>query len=326
MEVSKALVYHRHGNPMEVLQLEERTLPPLQEGEVRLRLLAAPIHPSDIGMILGKYGRCADLPAIGGREGVAEITEAGPGVSGFEPGDRVVVPTTVGAWQTQSIATATELFAVPGNIPIEMAAMCVVNVPTAWRLLRDSGLSKGDWVVQNAANSAVGLHVIEMARYLGIHTLNVVRRDELIEPLKERGADVVVMEDSGYEDRVDELTGGKPVKLAINSIGGQSALRLAKALAENGSHVTIGAMQFEPVRFPTGALIFKNITLRGFWMDKWFREQSQARIKVMYDKIFDLMAKGVVRPSVDSMYPIDDYKAAFGRVSEPRLGKVLLTS
>jgi trans-2-enoyl-CoA reductase len=96
-----------------------------------------------------------------------------------------------------------------------------------------------------------------------------------------------------------------------------------RALSEGGSHVTFGAMQFEQIRFPTRELIFNDIQMKGFWMDKWMRSHSQARIQIMFDKIFDLMVKGIVFASVDSMYSITDYKAAFERAGQPRLGKVL---
>ena len=323
MEKSKALVYRAHGKPGEVLTLEERDLPHPGPGEVRLRMLAAPIHPSDIGMILGKYGRLKELPAVGGREGVAEIVETGEGVEAFKPGERVAVPAETGTWQTGAVVKAEGLFRIPGDIPLEMAAMATINPPTAWRLLRDAGLKDGDWLVQNAANSAVGLHVIEMARHLNLKTVNVVRREELIAPLKEHGGDVVVLEDSGYEKRIKELTDRQPVRLALNSVGGESAIRLVQALSSGGTHITFGAMQFEEVRFPTRALIFENITLTGYWMDKWYREQCEARIQIMFDKIFDLMRKDVVRASVDSVYSLDDVKAALEANARPRLGKVL---
>lgn len=323
MQRSEALVYTSFGKPAEVLQLEQRDVGEAGPGEVLLRILAAPVHPSDFGMILGKYGKLKELPAVAGREGVAEIVSTGEGVDSVEPGDRVTVPASVGAWQTLVVAPAKDLFRIPPDIPLEIAAMATINPPTSWRLLRDSGLKEGEWVIQNAANSAVGLHVIEMARHLGLKTLNVVRREELIEPLKEYGGDVVVLEDSGYEKKVDELTGGRGVHLALNSVGGESAIRLLNSLSSNGVHITFGAMQFEAVRFPTRALIFDGIQLRGFWMDKWYRDQSQARIQIMFDKIFDLMRKGIVRASIDSVYSIGQFKEAIDAAAKPRLGKVI---
>jgi trans-2-enoyl-CoA reductase len=323
MQRSEALVYEAYGKPAEVIRLVTREVGEPGRGEVLVRILAAPVHPSDFGMILGKYGNLKELPAVAGREGVAEIAAIGPGVKDLSVGDRVTVPASAGSWQTHAVVPAKGLFRIPSDIPVEMAAMATINPPTAWRLLRDAGLKDGDWVIQNAANSAVGLHVIEMARHLGLKTLNVVRREELVEPLKEYGADVVVLEESGYEKKIDDLTGGKGIHLALNSVGGESAIRILNSLSRNGVHVTFGAMQFEPVRFPTRALIFDGIQLQGFWMDKWYREQSQPRIGIMFDKIFDLMRKGVVRASVDSMYPISQYKEAIEAAARPRLGKIL---
>lgn len=323
MEQSRALVFKEFGPPGEVLTLVDHPVADPSAGEVRLKLMAAPVHPSDFGIILGKYGQLPELPAIGGREGVAEVVEVGAGVDDFAVGDHVIVPGGVGTWRTMATVPAARLFKVPQDIPVEMAAMCTVNPPTAWRMLRDSGLTRGEWVIQNAANSAVGLHVIEMARHLDIRTINVVRREELVEPLKNLGADVVVLEDSGYEKRIGELTGGEQIRLALNSIGGGSAIRLANVLSRDGIHITFGAMQFDAVRFPTRALIFNNVTLKGFWMDRWFRDNSEPRVKIMYDHIFDLMRKGVVNPSVDSVYSLDDYRQAIARAGEPRLGKVL---
>ncbi len=323
MKTGKALIYSSYGKPLEVLGLEAQSLRDPGPGEVLLKVLAAPVHPSDFGMILGKYGRLKALPAVAGREGVAEIVAVGADVDDFSPGDRVTVPDDMGSWQEMGLSSAKGLFRVPSDIPVEMAAMATINPPTAWRILRDAGLNDGDWVIQNAANSAVGLHVIEMARHLGLKTVNVVRREELIQPLLDRGADHVVLEESGYDRNIKDLTGGQPVMLALNSIGGESAIRLVNALSPGGSHVTIGAMQFEAVRFPTRALIFNNVTLRGFWMDQWFRNQSETRVQIMFDKIFDLMRKGQVTATVSDSFRLEDYKEAVEAAGNPRLGKVM---
>ncbi|MFO7725770.1 MAG: zinc-dependent alcohol dehydrogenase family protein [Oceanipulchritudo sp.] len=323
MKTVKTLSFAEFGRPLEVLQLGERKLPDPGKGEVRIRILAAPIHPSDFGIILGKYGKLPSLPAIGGREGVGEVEALGEDVKGLSIGDRVAVPKGVGSWQEAANVVAEDCFVVPAEVPLEMAAMVMVNPPTAWRLLRDAHLANGDWLIQNAANSAVGLHVIEMAHYLGLKTINVVRREELVEPLKARGADVVVLEESGYEKKIADYTGGEPVRLALNSVGGASAIRLVKALSPEGVHITFGAMTFEAVRIPTRELIFEGLVMKGFWMDKWFRENTRARVQIMFDKMFDLMKKGVIRAPVDSEYSIEDYKKAIEAAGQPRLGKVL---
>ncbi len=118
-------------------------------------------------------------------------------------------------------------------------------------------------MVQNAANSAVGRSVIQIARARGLKTLNVVRRPELIDELKALGADVVVTEDTDLRTSVEELCGGSRPRLALNAVGGASALNLANALADRGTHVTYGAMGRQPLKIPNGLLIFREITFRG---------------------------------------------------------------
>ncbi len=324
VDLTHSLTYREFGKPLDVLELTEAELPSPGPNEVCLRLLAAPINPSDYGMILGKYGVSKPLPAVAGREGVAEVEEVGMSVSELRSGDRVLLPGEVGTWQTRFTVPAEGLEIVPEGVPEDYAAMAKVNPPTAWRILRDAHLESGSWVIQNASNSAVGLFVIQMARHLGLHTLNVVRHERWIEPLRELGADLVVTEESGYEKDLGALLGKARPQLAINSVGGESALRLVKTLGRGGTHVTIGAMSFEPTRFPTRQLIFDDITLKGFWMDRWFRDNSEARARVMCDNLYNLVRSGVIRAPVAARYPLSEYKEAFAADQQTRLGKVLL--
>jgi len=319
-----ALQYNAHGQPLEVLQAVTTPVPEPQKGEVLIRLLAAAVNPSDIGQLLGKYGKQPPLPAVAGREGVAEIVKIGPGVEGFTVGQRTRFPEIAGTWQSHAVVPAHELWPVPDQVPVEFAAMAWVNPPTAWRILRDAHLDAEDWIAQNAANSSVGLYVIQMAKHLGLKTFNVVRRPELVAPLKAMGADVVVVEDSGYERQVKELTDKGRVPLALNSIGGDSASRLIRTLSPGGELVTFGAMAFEKIRFPTRQLIFDDLRLTGFWMDRWYREQSKSRVQVMFDNLFELVKQGVVTPQVAAKYPLSQFKEAIEASQQPRLGKVLL--
>lgn len=323
MDTSLALTYHQHGNPTDVLRLEERPLPPVGPQEVKLKLLKAVINPSDFGMILGNYGKLAQLPAVAGREGVAEIIEVGADVNHLRVGDRVRFPEDAGVWQTAAVVPAKRLWKAPTDVDADLAAMAWVNPPTAWRILRDAHLQEGSWIIQNAANSAVGIFTIQMARYLGLRTLNVVRRPELVEPLKAFGADVVVTEDSGYEKRIPELTNKGDVTLALNSVGGESAIRLIKSLSRGGIHITFGAMAFEDVRWPTRFLIFNDVTLKGFWLDRWYKDNSPERIQVMFDNLFNLMRTGVIHAPVAATYKLADFAQALAASQQPRLGKVL---
>ncbi len=324
MDTTIAVRYHKHGAPGDVLKVERLPLEPPGPAQVVLKLLYAPIHPSDFGVILGKYGSLPELPATGGREGVGEVVAVGDDVDTLKPGDRVCWPESAGSWQSGCVAEAEGLCTVPNDIPAELAAMASINPATAWRILRDGHLDTGDWVIQNAANSAVGLFVIQLARYLNVRTINVVRRPELIEPLKEFGADAIVTEEEeDYPKRIDALTNNRRPKLALNSIGGPSVNRLIRSLAPGGTVVTIGAMDFTPIRFPTRNLIFDDVTLRGFWLDRWLRNQSRQRVQIMFDKLFSVMLEGGLKAPVEATYPLESFQEALAHNARPRLGKVL---
>lgn len=320
-----AIRHHSFGKPLEVLQLEQIAQPEPKAGEVRVRLEAATINPSDYGMIGGSYGRLRELPAVAGREGVGVVEALGKGVSGVEPGTRVRFPGEDGAWQQFACIAADELLVVPPSVPVEQAAISFINPPTAYCLLRKVvDLEAGDWVVQNAGNSAVGLSVIQMAKAFGYKTISQVRREELVEPLKAMGADHVVLEGSGWAKQVGDLTGGAPVKLALNSIGGESAIDQIKALGDGGTQVTFGGMVGDKVRFPTRFLIFNDVRLVGFWWDQFARREGADGVRAVMDEVYALMADGRLKLPIEASYPFSEYKAAIEHDGQPRLGKVLL--
>lgn len=320
-----AIRHHSFGQPLKVLQLEQIAQPEPKAGEVRVRLEAATINPSDYGMIGGSYGRLRQLPAVAGREGVGVIEALGEGVSGVELGTRVRFPGEAGAWQEFACIASADLLVVPDAVPVEQAAISFINPPTAYCLLQKSiDLQSGDWIVQNAGNSAVGLSVIQMAKAFGYKTISQVRREELIAPLQAMGADHVVLEGSNWAKNIGDLTGGLPVKLALNSIGGESAIDQIKALGEGGTQVTFGGMVGDKVRFPTRFLIFNDVRLVGFWWDQFARRHGLAGVRAVMDEVYAMIADGRLKLRIEKAYPFTEYKEAIQHDGQPRLGKLLL--
>ena len=323
MSTAHAVRYHEHGKPLEVLHLEDVEVPDPGAGQVQIRMLATTINPSDFGMIGGTYGRLPALPATAGREGVGEIVAVGDGVDKSWMSRHVRFPEN-GTWQTLANANADDIWFIPEDIPLDLAAMSFVNPPTAWRLLRDAYLQRGDWVIQNAGNSAVGIFVVQMARHLGLNTISIVRREEVIEPLKQLGATHVYMDTDDYVKKIDEITDGKRPQLALNMVGGESAVRLIKSLANGGKMITFGGASGDLVRFPTRFLIFNDVIMKGFWMDRWYRTNSRERVNIMLSKIYALMRDGTIKAPVEGKYPISQFKEAVAAAMKPHCGKILL--
>ena len=294
-------------------------------GEVAIRMLAAPINPADLNVIEGTYGELPPLPATIGNEGAGEILALGPGVENLRVGQKVL-PLAFGAWTSELILPARNAIPLPDDIDIHQAAMLTVNPATAWRLLHDfASLQPGDWIAQNAANSGVGRAVIQLARHLGFRTLNVVRRPELLDELRALGGDVVVTEEVDLRREAHQLCRGTLPKLALNSVGGSSALNIANALAAGSPHVTIGAMARQPLKIPNGLLIFQNLAFRGFWLRRWKEHAPAAEIQSTYATLADLLHRGILHTPLQQILPLSEAPAALAAaMQDKRTGKILL--
>ncbi|PYJ25527.1 MAG: alcohol dehydrogenase [Verrucomicrobia bacterium] len=318
-------VYERHGNPPDVLRVESQPWPAPAPDEVVVKMRAAPINPADLNQIEGKYPVRPELPAIPGFEGAGVVVEIGADVKSVMNGALVIVPHNIGTWRDAIAVKADELVIIPAGIEPVDAAMLKINPMTAWRLLHDYvDLKKGDWLIQNAANSAAGRAVIQIARELSYKTVNVVRREELIDELRSEGGDVVLVNGENLREEVKNATSGAPIRLALNSVGGDSALRLANCLAPASTMVTFGAMSLQPLKIPNGLLIFKDLRFRGIWINKWYDNATKEQRMETFRSLFDMAKRGLLKAKVEKAYPLAEARAAVARAAQgKRSGKII---
>jgi mitochondrial enoyl-[acyl-carrier protein] reductase / trans-2-enoyl-CoA reductase len=320
-----AAVYERHGNPADVLHVESRPWPTPAAGEAIVQMRAAPINPADLNQIEGKYPIRAELPATPGFEGAGVVIDIGATVPNVAPGALVILPHNVGTWRDAVAVKADELVVVPAGIEPVYAAMLKINPMTAWRLLHDYvDLEKGDWLIQNAANSAAGRAVIQIAHELGYKTVNVVRRAELIDELHAEDGDVVLVDGENLREEVKAATSGAPIRLGLNAVGGESALRLANCLAPESTLVTYGAMSLQPLKIPNGLLIFKDLRFRGIWINKWYDNATIQERMDAFRQLFEMAKRGLLRTKVERAYPLSEAKAAVTHAAQgKRSGKII---
>ncbi len=325
--MTTAVIYQQHGKPLEVLKVVELEIGEPGRGEVVVSKIVAPINPADLNAIEGTYPvRPSQFPAVPGVEGVGIVERVGPGVERLREGMAVVLPHHFGTWRGAGVLPESSLTVVPEGVPLQEAAMLKINPATAWRMLHDFVKPEpGAWVIQNASNSAVGRHVIAMAKELGLKTINLVRRPELFEELTSLGADAVILDDTDAKAKVAEVTGGQPVLLGLNAVGGESGGRVASALAEGGTLVTYGAMSRQALKLPAGWLIFKDLAFRGFWISKWYERVSAQEREKMLVELFEMARRGVIRTPVERQYALEEALEAVARAQEgQREGKILL--
>ncbi len=323
----KCALIEQTGSPESVVLVKELPSPLLEAGQVRLRMLHAPVNPADLNFIEGHYGKKPDLPAVPGMEGVGRVEEVAPGVESISPGALAIPLGGMGCWSEEIVRPAEKIFVLPGGIAPLQAAMLRVNPATAWGLLHAAGeLPPGSWVVQNAASSAAGHCVIQVARHLGLKILCLVRRPESIAKCTELGADMVLVDSPEAVKEARETPGFSAPLLALNAVGGDSALRLMDLLAPGGTLVTYGAMGRQPVKVPNGFLIFKDIRLMGFWVTKWLESAPDMEVHELYSRLATLVLKGKLQQPIAAEYPLLDLPEALKHAAgSARNGKVIVT-
>lgn len=312
------------GKPWEVVEtiaLPDPGAP--AAGEIVIDMEYSPINPSDLVLIRGLYGIKPKLPAPVGSEGVARAVKIGAGVTGIKEGDRVLFPRGTPTWATRSKVSAEGLFALPERADAQQLSMLMVNPPTAYLMLTEYvPLKKGDWVIQTAGNSGVGRAVIAIAKQMEIHTVSVVRRPELIDELKKLGADVVLVEGPDLAKRVAEATGKAKIMLALDSVGGHGLMAVNDCLANGGTLVAYGVMSGGPGPFFTAPNIFRDLTLKGFWLMHWFNKNPTARVVEVQKKIAGWIADGTIFTPVETSYPLSESTAAISHAAKGT-GKIL---
>jgi NADPH:quinone reductase-like Zn-dependent oxidoreductase len=320
----KAIQIETFGSPAEVVKaVDVPDVGAPAAGEVVIALEASPINPSDLLMIAGSYGYRPRLPAIMGTEGVGRVVAVGAGVKHVKEGDRTLVPFSHPAWAERIKTAAPWLRPLPPG-DINQFAMMGINPATAYLLLTDIvKLPRGSWVIQNAANSGVGRATVAVAKSLGLRSVNVVRRGEVVAEMKALGGDVVLVDGPDLAKRVAAETGTVPVALALDGVGDASPMNLMNCVSESGVLVSYGVMSGKPMVVHPGRLIYKKQTIRGFWLVYWYQSAKSDEITAMFDHLTPLVAAGTISTPVAATYRFGQVREAIAKAAQS--GKVLFT-
>ncbi len=323
----KVVEYARFGAPHEVCRCIDVDAPgPPGADELVVEIAACPINPADLLTIAGSYPGPTELPARAGIEGAGRVVALGDDVTAFAVGD-LVISLARANWAERVTLKESQAIKLPPGIDVGQAAMLKANPASAHLMLANTvALKDGDWVIQNAANSAVGRHVIALARARGLHTANVVRRDALVAELQAIGADVVVVDGDDLAERVATASGSAPITLALDAIGGAATMRLADCLADGGTVVNYGFLSGAPCMIDPHQAIIHGISLTGFWLAPMIGRLPRAEIEAMYGKLAAHMADGTIAAPIEASYGLDDVGDALAHAArERRAGKILLT-
>ena len=332
--MSKALVFREFGEPPQVLALEDWPLPEPATGQVRVRMLASPVNPSDLMNVRGVYGVRPELPAVPGFEGVGVVEACGGGLLGkLMSGKRVVVLNRAGGnWATHALVPAKQVIPVGKTLSDEDAATFFVNPAAALVMTRQVlKIPRDDWLLQTAAASALGRMVIRLGHRFGFHTINIVRRESAAEELKSLGASEVVVfdpmqhDDHVLRERVEAIVGESGLRHAIDPVGGATGSAVIACLGQNARMLVYGTLADEPLAFSSRALMTPAARIEGFWLSNHMNRLSLPARLGLVRSVSKLIAAGVLKTEIGRVFPLSDFREAITHSEETaRGGKVLM--
>src|SRR5258707_1945305 len=316
-----------HGEPSEVIELNTVSEPALGPEEVLISMEAAPVNPSDFLCVGGICGIRPAFPSSVGAEGVGRVAKIGSKVDVALRGKRVLIIPTYeqGTWADQVVVPVRNVVPMSDEVDPLQLSMIGINPATAYLLLnRYVSLMPGDWIGQTAANAAMGQYIIALAKLAGVKTLNVVRRKEAAEQVRQWGGDRVVLQGDNLHKDIEEALDGKKLSLVLDTVGGASVVELAKSLKPGGSVVVYGLQSGQFPAMPAKEFIYRGLSLHGFWLINLMTTAPPTEIEEIYQKLGDLVADGSLSATVERVYPLDQFKEAFKQsLKSNRSGKIL---
>jgi len=325
----KAIVFSgERGDPTKVLSLASVPKPKPGNNQVLIRVLLSPVHPSNVaGVTPGVYPG----PGKGespGSEGVGIIVEHGAECDKAPPvGTRVLVFGSSGCWCEYVTLSTSGLVPVPEAVASYNAAQFFVNPFSAYLMSTQYHKpSKGEYLIQTAAGSALGRIVIQLSKIYGFKTINVIRNEQNKDDLIKLGADEVICTDTeNLGERVKAITAGQGVKYAIDCVGGEGTSEILKAMAFGGKILIFGQLDKNDIHFPSGLLVVKLLTIQGFWLTNWFKTSATTEKVQCIQTVMNLFATKTLDCVVNQEFELKDFAEAIKATQvKGSVGKVMI--
>jgi NADPH:quinone reductase-like Zn-dependent oxidoreductase len=326
----RAVRIHEDGGP-EVLVLEDVSDPEPGEGEVLVRLRASALNHLDVWIRKGMPS--VPKPRILGADGAGVVEALGTGVTGFEPGERVVINPGVDdgrgrihvigehedGTNAELIAVpATNVHPIPGALSFEEAAAFPLVFETAYRMLvTRAQLREGEWVFAWGIGSGVSTAALAIAKALGARVIVTSSSDAKLERARELGADLAVNHATGdVKEAVKEATGGHGADVVVEHVG-EATWKTSLNLAAYGARIAVcGATTGPNPPAQLHRVWWKQLSILG----------STMGTGEDFAGAYELVATGRALPVVDRVYPLEEIRAAHERLEAgDQLGKIVLS-
>jgi NADPH:quinone reductase-like Zn-dependent oxidoreductase len=313
------------GPPADVLKLGDYPMPQPGPGQVRVKLVMSPIHNHDLMTIAGRYGYKPAMPYVPGTEALGVVDALGEGVSTLKLGQRIAGGATA-AWAEFYLVDAARAVTVPDSIADETACQMVSMPLSAKMILHTMGAKAGDWVIQNAANGAVGKMVSQFAAEQGINVISLVRRSAGVDELAKLGIDNAIATDQpAWQAAIRDLTKGTAIRFGIDSIGGPASDEIFTAMGEGSVLYSFGSLTGRPLEISAANLLFKQARVEGFWLGKLLQTTPPELVGRMIGEIVRTAAIGALKLDIGGRFSLSDASKACAASDVPgRAGKIVL--
>jgi NADPH2:quinone reductase len=317
---------------VEKLRLGEVADPRVGPGQVLLKIKLAALNPADALLSQANYHRRPPLPHILGRDGVGEVLDVGSGVENVRVGETMgILRCAVGVevWGTfaeRVVVPSSRLATVPRGWSLEEMAGAPLVFLTAWQALTQWSdpprpPREGSVVLVTGASGGVGIASILLSKSMNLTVVALSRSAEKGAKLKELGADFVFNPASeNLCDAVMAVIAPKQVDLVVDNVGGALLNQLVTMLDRGGRISVVGRGGGVVPEFSTATLIFQRLRIGGVAVGDYTAEAAQETWKQIVDRLNTTRN----RPVVDGVFPFENLKAAFARLAQAPLGKVLV--
>ncbi len=317
------------GEPRDVLALAEVPDPEPGPGQVLVRVLGAAMNFPDVLMCRGGYQVRPPLPYTPGVELCGEVVTAGPGVTGFAAGDRLiggpVMPT--GAFAELALMNADTALPAPDGLDNAEAAAFFITYQTGWfGLHRRARLAAGETLLVQAAAGGVGSGAVQLGKAAGARVIGVVGGAQKAEVARALGADVVIDRlTQDFVEVVKEVTGGRGADVVYDPVGGEAYTRSTKCIAFEGRILVVG---FAGGQIQSAALnhaLVKNYSIVGLHWGLYQTKIPQL-IRDCHAQLTKLVADGAIRPLVGERLGLEEVPAGLQRLADgTTVGRIVVT-
>ncbi|REG94185.1 zinc-dependent alcohol dehydrogenase family protein [Algoriphagus antarcticus] len=325
----KEVIFEKTGKPEDVLQVKESAAPEPEAHEIQIEVKARNINPSDLMFIQGRYGIQPNLPSSAGFE-AAGIVSKSDAEGKFSVGTRVMFTaqgTSTGTWREYITLPAKQVIPMPDGMSFEVACQAFVNPVTAVALVNKSELKAGEWLLLTAGASAFGKFAIQVAKSKGIKVACTVRHDEQKKYLADLGADLVI--NTEKEDLKKEISVlvSEGVSAVFDAVGGELGATALTCIKQFGKMYVFGVLSGKNMPTNTGMMIFKEVSIEGFWLSSFLQRISKEERAKLYKETQAFLMSDDSKAEVAEKFPLTEVKAAIEAYHKPgRNGKILLVS